>query len=398
MAEMPEDFSPYLDPNRLADWREFAGVSADLDGPLAETAETIRQNPALLRLFWHTYRRAFLEPEPRPIAEWPSLDRTLKQQARLFYLVVALTSVPLTLTRHRKLRVSKRITRDTCRDIALNCDRCAILRPDLPGIEPRDLNWLRRHVNGTIFTLGRFQFGLYPFRGGVEVFRNDTDDQVVGLAPAGVRYDARGFRLADEEPMPPGGWVSRLTVGDGDIRGHPISPEGFALPREATLPAGLWRRVLSMGDPVLEIHIPAGGGMSPERCLAALKEADRFFRKIFVGRLFRAFVCYSWFLGAQMKDLLPGQSNIMSFQRETYLFPVPASRSDGLIFLFGTDDPLSANAPRDNGLRRTILEHLEKGGAWGNGGMFFLPEYLSEYGSRPYLRRWREFEKHLEDL
>ncbi len=398
MAEMPDDLAAYLDPKRLSEWREFAGLDAALDEPIRVLAAAIRENAALSRFFRHTCHRLCFAGEPRSFAEWPDLEQALGPKARLFYLIVALNTVPLTRKRHRKLRVSRQVTRDTCRDIAIKCDRGAILRPDLPGLEPRELGWLRRHLKGEIFTLGRFQYGLYPYRGGAEVFRNDAEDQVVALAPPEARFDEEGQRLAEEKPMPPGGWVSRLTVGEGDIRGNPISPEGFALPREATLPAGLWRRVLSTGDPILEIHIPAGGRMSPDRCLASLKEADRFFRRIFVGRLFRAFVCYSWFMGPQMKSLVPPTANILGFQRETYLFPVPSSPRDGLVFLFGTSDPMSRDVPRDTGLRRAVMEHLESGGHWGNGGMFFLPEDLPRYGRQPYRSRWRRFEKHLEDL
>ncbi len=398
MNEMPSDLACLLDPKVIAESRAFAGLPASMDALLGETLAAIQESPALKRLFWHTYRCAYLGSHFPSFEDWPALENALGGKRRLFYLIVALDSIPLTRTRHRKLHVSKKITLDTCRDIALKCESCAILEPNLPGLQPHELNWLRRHVNGEVFTLGRFQYGRYPYRGGAEVFRNDTDDQVLALAPPDQRYDAHGFQLSDGEPLSPGGWISRLTVGEGDIRGHPISPRGFVLPTEITLPAGLWRRILSTGDPVLEIHIPAGGEMTPDKCLASLKQADRFYRKIFSGRLFRAFVCYGWCLGPRMNDILHPSSNIIRFRRQGYLFPVCDSSNGSLRFIFGTDTPATQPVPRDTRLRRNIIEYLEQGGNLTNGAMFLLPEDLPRYGNEPYLTRWGTFEKQLDDL
>jgi hypothetical protein len=37
----------------------------------------------------------------------------------------------------------------------------------------------------------------------------------------------------------------------------------------------LWQPVLRAGDPILEVHIPAGGDMSPENCHASMQQVDR---------------------------------------------------------------------------------------------------------------------------
>ncbi len=402
--EASEDLSDDLGrppgPDALAEARAFVGLPAELDNVLAETASAVAASPALNRLYRHACYCAFVSPEPPDIRDWPELRQALGKRGRVFYLLVALASVPLTRRRHRKLRVSRAVTRATCRDIAFKSERSALSEPDRPGLHPMELNWIWQHVRGQVFTLGRLQYRRIPYAGGAEVFRNDTEDLVLAFAPPDFRYDARGLLLHDHEPLPPGGWASRLTVGEGDIRGHPISPRGFVLPREATIPAGLWRRVLSIGDPVLHVHVPSGGGITPETCLASLKEADRFFRRIFRGRLFRAFVSHSWLLGPFTPDVLPADSNIRRMREQLYLYPCPRKAHDGFRFLFGpgVEDPRREKSATTTSLQRAVLEHLERGGEWGNGGMFFLPEDLPRYGQAPYRKRWAEIEKRLEDL
>ena len=168
------------------------------------------------------------------------------------------------------------------------------------------------------------------------------------------------------------------------MTGTPVSPRGFALRQEVTLPLDAWRRVLAQGDPVLDVHIPGGGGMTPEACHDTMRQALEFFPRYFPEHPFVGFGCGSWILNPELEDICSPTSNMVLWMRELYLFPIPSGPRSGLFFVFGENDIDPATAPRDTSLRRAIVEHIEKGGRMIGGGMFFLKEDFPHYGTQFY--------------
>ncbi len=155
-----------------------------------------------------------------------------------------------------------------------------------------------------------------------------------------------------------------------------------------------WEPVLRRGDPILEVHIPAGGGMTPAACQESMARAVEFFPRHFPERPFVGFACGSWILNPQLHEIYrPGRdgvSNMVLWQRQLYLFPLvngPDTRS-GLTFVFGVPDVDPATAPRDTSLRRALLEHIDGGGRLLGGGMFLLLEEFARYGQQPYRAQW----------
>lgn len=71
---------------------------------------------------------------------------------------------------------------------------------------------------------------------------------------------------------------------------------------------------LKKGDPVIEIHIPAGGPITPEECAASMAKAREFFPKYFPDFEYKCFTCHSWLLDSVLTELLPESSNILRFR------------------------------------------------------------------------------------
>ena len=67
------------------------------------------------------------------------------------------------------------------------------------------------------------------------------------------------------------------------------------------------------GDPVLEIHIPRGGKLFTEDCLASIEQARIFFARYFPDFQYKVFTCWSWLLDGALKEYLPEDSNILRF-------------------------------------------------------------------------------------
>ena len=75
--------------------------------------------------------------------------------------------------------------------------------------------------------------------------------------------------------------------------------------------------------------------------------------------------------------------------RQLYLSPWPSSGRDGLFFIFGHDNGDLKTYPRDNSIRRAMLDILDSGQKLRCGGMFILSENISSFGEEHYRKNWK---------
>ena len=391
-ASLPEQGPAFLRPREISASRECLRLAPEAEPVVQAAAERVRENPALLHLAWHCYRLLFYhrDYESSRIARWPTLERTLGDLAGPFYLLLAMASPSLIRPVHLARGIPEAITRLSCGHFPELIGNYRMVRGDQRawGIDLRVLYWLRHYVAGDLYTLGRMEYMVRPFWGTIRAFRHRDTNEVVALAGEGTRFNAEGFINADQATDAEGGWTARLVEESGLVRGCPISPAGVGLRDEVELPLASWRRVLAPGDPILDTHIPAGGGMTPERCADTMRRALEFFPRYLPDRPFVGFACGSWILNPQLEWIYSPTSNMVLWQRELYLFPIPSGGQSGLYFIFGQDDPDPATAPRDTSLRRALLDQVAAGGRVIAGGMFFLKEDFPHFGSQYYRRHW----------
>jgi hypothetical protein len=390
-ATFPAGGPRFLEPASVAACRAYTDLPDEVEPVLQETARRVRESSALSRLAWHCYRLLFMHPEypGGQIGRWPGLGASLGELADSFYILIALQVVPLTQAIHREQGVPEEVTRACCSHFDEAITSYRNVHGSGWGYPLSTIYWLRNYTAGELFTLGRMEYMVRPFSGQVEVYRHCSTGEVVALARDRTRFAADGY--IEAEPGPEAleqGRTARLEVGEEAVVGCPIAPTGVALRREVRLPLAQWRRVLGAGDPVLDTHIPAGGGMTLERCLDTMRQAVEFFPRYFPERPFVGFACGSWILNPELAQIYSPTSNMVLWQRELYLFPIPSGRRAGLFFVFGKDEIDPATAPRDTSLRRALLEHLEQGGRLIAGGMFLLTDDLDRFGSQPYLSGW----------
>jgi len=387
MASLRDEPPRFLSRTGIQEICRYSGLSAEAESLLCETAETVRENPALLRLAWHCSRLAFehLDYGADELGQWPELDHVLPERSGLFYLLIALDMAPRTRARHQELGVAEEITRASCANLRVHAERHT-LATGRWGTLPRLLFWLRYHTMGELFRLGRFQFMIRPFRGQLNAYRHRDTAAIVALANDGVRYSQEGWVLRGEDT-----WAASFHEDDGHITGNPVSPLGHATQEQVRLDRREWQLVLRTGDPLIEMHIPPGGGMTLERCIDSMHLATEFFPRHFPDRSFKGFCCTSWVFNPRFSTILAPDANIRLFEQEVYLHPVPSGRRDGLSFIFGTDDVDPATAARDTSIRRLMLEEIEAGRPLMTGGMFVLTEDLEHFGTQVYRRSFSTF-------
>ncbi len=386
---MPDDRLPFLAHDAIAESSRLAGLQGEAIAYLQETATRIAEDPDLTRLAWHChYLLSHSESYPRgDVRTWPSLEGVLGKQAGGFYLLIALSGVPKARAFYQSRGIPERVALDTYGDTSLWA-RQHKERHGVWGITTYILPWLFNHLSGDLYRLVRLQFMQRPFRQKLQAFRNCVTNQVVVLAAEGVRYRSDGqLDGTGGVSDPENGWTSRLLWDNNQVTGTPIHPTGIALKDEVSLPLDTYEHILGPGDYIIEIHIPGEIRMDFDACGDSFRMAVDFFPRYFPDRPFRAFCCGSWLLNTQFQDMLPGNSNIVRFQKEFYLFPIFSGGRSGFERIFGGDFRDLSKAPRDTTLRRAVLDHLEAGGYLRGGGGLLFAEDL-DWGAQVYRKMW----------
>ena len=128
---------------------------------------------------------------------------------------------------------------------------------------------------------------------------------------------------------------------------------------------------LNMGDPFLNVHIPRGGKLDEDACLASFERAKQFFPDV-LGYEFVAFGCFTWMFDPAFEKLLPKDSNILKFQKMFTLFPGEEGYW-GLDYVFVniTKENIK-DAPQDTYFQKKLVEHILSGGIMQPGGGYRL--------------------------
>jgi len=388
-ASLPRPWPAFLDPGQIPECRQWADLEPAVDQGLCEAAERIASDPGLLHLIWHCHQCLYVYEDAPRFASWPTLTSALGDQAGMFYLLVALAMVPPVRGLHAARHAPHDVTAETCGQIRRVVDRYRYVTGGLDGMGTRVLHWLRHYTDGKLFRVGRFEYMIKPFRGVVVVYRNRSTGEVLALAEAGVGFDEEGYvaRPADGEG---GHWTATLSDEAGTVAGYPVSPNGMAVRRQGLLPKSEWTVALGREHNVLQMHIPGGGGMTPERCADSMSRAVEFFSGHFPEQPFAAVASRSWIFGTQLQQILPDTANLVRYQRELYLFPTPSNGRDGLYFIFCRDDLADdlSDAPRDTSLQRAVCDHFGSSGPWRGGGMFMLNPDVPHFGTQYYRSQW----------
>jgi hypothetical protein len=387
MAAMPARL-PILDAATMPARCAAAGLSADHVPLLTKVAAVVAADPALSAYAWYMHWRLFVAPENG--APWgpPSLVTRLGDQAGLFYLLLALDFAPALSARHRVLGYPDSVTTQTLMQIA-SYESNHLRGEGKPGLYGNQIAWLTTYLVDCYVRLGRLEYQLHPYGGGVAVWKRASDGQVLALAEAGTRVADTGARL-DAKAPPEQGWTATLEETPGAVTGYPIDPEGRIIRKAVRLDLKAWSSCLKKGDTVLDLHIPAGGGMDWAAVTDSFRQALDFFARHHPDRPFAALTCSTWFMDPQLADLLPREANPLKLQRAVHLYPV-CWGNGGLWFVFLRDmaaaDPNTL--PRDTSLRRALADFLKRGGKWNCGGMFMMPEDMANPRDGIYRERFQ---------
>lgn len=130
--------------------------------------------------------------------------------------------------------------------------------------------------------------------------------------------------------------------------------------------------VFPEGTMVLNVHIPAGEPLDPEAVRASMADAPGFFRKCY-QKTAALFVCHSWLLSPQLKELLGEGSRIMQFQNLFSVYEVDQERQ-AEERVFGRLEENPEAYPEGTFLRKKMKTALLEGKTFGMGrGVRLIP-------------------------
>jgi hypothetical protein len=255
------------------------------------------------QMLWH-WHRGLVDPGGWSVSDtalWP-----IAQEPKLAaaYAVLVLSGVQKLCESFSARAIDESVTRDTLRDVYRAVQKCL---DGLGCVGVMKMRWLTHHLTLRIVELGRLQF---------EIGRVDT-------------------KLDESEREA--------------LRSHPgpLAAHGLAL-----------------DTPVLWVHIPSAGPMTPELCDASFTIAQGFFAEHFPEHTPVAMLCRSWLMDRQLVDHLPSSSNIVRFLSRFEQLPIEHDSDEVQRFVFGRIYDDLGLAPQRTGLERAIVRHLHAGGCW----------------------------------
>lgn len=351
-------------------------------------SEVVSRNPAAAFYASFLHYAMFSACPAIPVSRLPNAEKVFGENAGIFNLMVALSSLPLTAKTLEKLGIPEQYLLDGAAWVGGTVHIYAAAHGGIPGHTLTQTPWLRWNVDGKLFRIGRLE---YLFGGWPEwlpvVYTNRKDGSLAVLCRDQWAFDKDGFRVDPEKETP--AFVARLKELDKRITGTPVTPEGIPLSgRKVTLDLRDWAPLCASWDLIPSIHIPGGGGMTPEAVKSSLLEAKQFFRKYFSTDV-KAFVCGSWIFNPAWEKELPG-SNLADFSRQVYKGPCfPAGGGPGLFFVYGRDDTDPRELPCSSSLHEAFRRIYERGEPLRSGTMFILTDDLNHYGTEYYRRTCR---------
>ena len=352
-AQMPDELE-CLREDVIHEMCLYCGFGPEFEQDLQQAASIIRRHDGSKAFLWHVIFtllqwRTMYDKFPLPIKAMGDLAGT-------FYLIVQLYARSVAKERYLAKGYPFEVVQDT---LALT-DAVAAYRKKTgrAGAGAHAVAWIRRYLTCECFRLGRFEY-----------FIANVADQ-----PTVLENLRTSERVILQEDRRENGFFIGKTV---------LQKEGNLDKEEKAFSEKDWKKILCQGDNVLSMHIPTGGGMTPERSKDSLTRAFRFFRTYFPGKFHPAIVCKSWIGNPQFLDLLP-ESNIAKLMRNARLFPLPSSGIDGMHFIFGWETIEKygndyAKYPHDNSVRRAMLSVLERGDSLRLGGMIFFEDELKDF-------------------
>jgi hypothetical protein len=278
-------------------------------------------------------------------------------------------ALPGTIAARRSEGMPEKIIRDTLSDYG-TWARYYLKHNGLTGIG--EFAWESRFHSGSIVKLGRIQYETCLYPAPYTIYRHRNTGDIIPVLHDGEGVNGYGY-LALRDPAAFTATVkiegNVLVCNKIDIKTAQVKEDLVQYELDDL------ELLITTGMPVLNMHIPETGPLTPESVSESLKMA----REYFTNKGYPAIVavCESWLLDPALQEYGVSAKNILSFQNRFALYPWIGEGSEavGRVFGRGTDVSDPDSLPGDTGLRRGLRAYLKTGKPLRDtGGLLIVPE------------------------
>ncbi len=357
-------------------------LSEEIIAELVRVEQEVHQDPAL-RLYAEAALYGLMSQKV-PVGQLPYPEKVMGDRAGMFFLLTTLATFPIAEESYRKDGIPLRYLEDFALFFPGGVMMYSSGHGGRPGFTPAQFSWMRNFALARKLRIGRLDYIPETLCDYVPaVYKSRRTGELAVLCREGWRLGESGFHRTSDES----GIVAKLSYSGNTVTGIPISPRGCALvDRTRTLDLNEFECAVSPFEWVPGCHMAGGGGMTPEKVIASLREAKDFFKQYYHQDV-RMFSCISWILNTEWEQEMP-DSNIARFQRMMYMTPGSSSGTDGLFFVYGTNTPDWQNFPADNSLQKAFHRLHERRGVFRSGAMFVMADDLDKLEENFYRKQY----------
>ncbi len=361
----------------IPEYARMAGFTqSDMEQLEKEMADVL-SNPDVFHA-WSLMRRTILQNGTeggQAALRDPGFGEPVKNPYALF-LLVDLAGIPGMIELYKKRGWYESTFHEALLDFKIWMDFCRDNYDGAFGLSMTGHPWIRTQLEGNVIRIGRLQCNTRcTFFSEYRIFRHKSDPSIVcPLLNQELSFNRDGMTAMGDDPVE---FKSELVRENGNqITGYAVSKRGIVSPRPVTLDKSDWDEPVKAGDPVINLHIPADGPMTPELCRDSFRRMLAFFRDIeHIDP--KAFTCESWLLDPMFRRILPSTSNVVAFQDAAWLLPWQG-RSELVRRVFGVKAMTQGIdcVPHRTSMQRAFAEFLNAGGIPRNGAFVFFPEEI----------------------
>lgn len=226
--------------------------------------------------------------------------------------------------------------------------------------------WYQLAVDAKLYETTRLQIEVDGrFTSKAIVFENE-DGKTIALACGCAVHRSGNILGSAGYTDGEGSFDATIEETDTAYVGHAYGRYGRVSSQKCVLDKKSWKKIIEPGDAVVGIHIPPGGGMTDELISRSFEETKELMAKYFPDFDYKAFVCGSWLMDDQLRDILGEDKNISKFCAR---FDKIGRKSSGrsvfsFVYLLPHVTDVDYNAlPENTTLERLLKKHYLDGKA-----------------------------------
>lgn len=270
---------------------------------------------------------------------------------------------------------SRGLPDDIIKNTLCHYEECVFINEDrlgVRGLNKRYFDWLLHYVDCKILNIDRLRFEIAKVENPIYMLERISDGERVLLFNGG-EMKSDGMLASVPPHSDEDGFFSSFSETDDEYIGNRILTSGRCSSERETFKKSEYRLIISPSDTCLSVHIPprSKGPLTAEACDASYRRALEIFREHYPELDIKAIRCRSWMLSHELRELLPPDSNIITFQRKYALYPINSGGNDVFTFVFRGFSGDTLDLPEETSLQRAIKRvYLDGGYIYESGGIF----------------------------